>query len=269
MAKLKSYDNIDTSQDAASGQYYMGELPPAGPYRAKVKFIKVKVNKNQDDMLNVLAEIAEPKGSAKAKYNGYGIWNNINITDQGVPYVKQFLDALGADSEAFFSGKGTQSTETPPQIMTIGKFKLTGENPIMVATKRTEYNGNERLEVTKWAPVDADDDDDDVDDTDVEYIDDEDTAGDVDDDDTADEDAADDDDDDTGDDDDVDDEGAYTREELEEMTLADLRQIAKDSEWERADYIKLSKDDLVTALLGEDIDDDDAADDDGDDEAPF
>lgn len=69
------------------------------------------------------------------------------------------------------------------------------------------------------------------------------------------------------DDEEADDEGdAYTREELEEMSLRDLRALAKDSGYDPAEVKALDQDELVDLLLDEGDDDEDEGEEDEDDE---
>lgn len=283
MAKMKSYANLDTNQDAATGgNFYTGDVPPAGTYRCVVKFVKVKTNKNGDDMLNVLAEIREPKSSTKAKFNGYGIFNNLNVTDQGVPYVKAFWLALGADPDAFFKGVGSiDTTVTPPRIVKVGRKMLTDEDPVVITCKRTEYpvgSGEMRLEVRQYLAADGaadEDEDDDVeviddedvydDDVDVEADEDEDEADDED----ADEDESEEDEDEEADDEEAEEEEGYTAEDLADLSIIELKGILKDGGWTPADYKGYTRDDLTAAILGDEDEDEDADDAEGDDEPPF
>jgi hypothetical protein len=73
-------------------------------------------------------------------------------------------------------------------------------------------------------------------------------------------------DEDESDEDETDEEEGYTREELEEMDLKQLRKIAKDSDFSASDIKGLDQDALVDLLLGEDDDDEDDDDDSDDDE---
>ncbi len=75
---------------------YAGPVPPAGAYRCVIKRMTIQLNKNNDPMITALFEIAE-EGSNK-KYNGYGFFENFNITDQGAPFVNQFLLAMVGDN---------------------------------------------------------------------------------------------------------------------------------------------------------------------------
>lgn len=83
----------------SGGNYYAGEIPKSGSYRVTLKRLMIRDNKNNDKMIVGLAEINEPAGTPAAKYNGYGIWFQQNITDQGAGWVNGLLDALTDRSE--------------------------------------------------------------------------------------------------------------------------------------------------------------------------
>lgn len=78
---------------------YAGKVPRDGSYRVKLKFALIIKNSNGDPMITGLAEINEKKGSSQAQYNGYGIWFQQNITDQGAGYVNSLLEAWTDGSE--------------------------------------------------------------------------------------------------------------------------------------------------------------------------
>jgi hypothetical protein len=143
----------------------------------------MKINKNNDHMLNCLVEICEPGASKKANYNGYGFWWNSNITDEGAGYINQFLDAISGEDarvkKAFWNGKCR--TNKPPKkgeavtVMAIGPLKIQQEGmPCVVAAfKGKKFNDEINLKVGDWllpsaASDIADDDVDTPDDEDVE-----------------------------------------------------------------------------------------------------
>lgn len=211
---------------------YTGPRPPKGVYRVKVKRITCTVNKNGDYMLNCVAEINEPKGSSKAKFNGYGIWWNGNLTEDGAGYINQFIDSItGGKREvrtALWNGK-LRTFDAPKkghkaQVMAIGPFKINQEGIAAVVNTRLgkPYNGEQNLQVADWllpsqvsneqaeAAEGSDEDDDDI-------VDDDDVATDVNED-EADEDEADESDEseDSDEDEDGDDSLEYTEEDENE-----------------------------------------------------
>ncbi len=151
LAKVKLGEFADI--DAAEGfSDYTGKTPPKGMYRTKVKFWKLVTNSKGDPMFKLLLEIAE-KGE-KAKFNGYAIWHNANITKVGAPYLNAMLDALQISR----SGKIVLSAEKEDRVTKIGGKAVDGlEVLVTCARKRkwgTEPEDDEwELEAKSFAPV--------------------------------------------------------------------------------------------------------------------
>jgi chemotaxis protein histidine kinase CheA len=179
------------TEPASAGVAYDGPMPKAKiPYRCKLKRLSLKVNSNKDHMLNFVAEINEPKTkngtkNDKAECNGYGMWGNLNITDQGKPWVNQFLYALVNDDKKIkavlreFWGGGPRvddEDKAQPGIVAIGTFKIDPEGmPIVVQGKRDKYEGDESIKADRFLMLNVkpgEDDEADEDESD-EYADDE------------------------------------------------------------------------------------------------
>lgn len=241
-----------SKMEGAGGARYDGPMPPKDTYRVIIKRLAMKTNKNKDPMINGVAEINEPEGSNKAKFNGYGIWFNQNVTKQGAGYVNQFLDAISGGDEAIRKGFWTKGVSVEDQqnlknaiTKIAGKLRVNSDGmPAKLSAKNGEdQNGNPRLEVGAWLlPVNQDESDDDGDDEDDEDIDvedasDEDDSDDSDDEEDSDEEDADEEDEDSEDEDSEDedeadeedgedDDGERLR-ELEALSRPDLVKVAK------------------------------------------
>jgi hypothetical protein len=230
--------------------FYDGPVPPAGMYTGNVKRLALKTNKNGDFMVAGLVEINEKAGTAKAKFNEYGIWFNQNVTEQGAPYLSNFLKAIGCSYKAFIADGGvTVDDSEPPLIMKIGAKKITEDIMVSVATKADIYNGNEKLSVTRFiVKAEADDEDEVVE----EEADEDEVEEDESDEDESDEDA--DEDEDEAEDEAEDEDGEqYTQAELMAMTIGALREMLAEQGWTAADWKGMSKAQLVTELApGED-----------------
>jgi hypothetical protein len=72
-----------------------GKQPPRGVTRLRLKKVTDTKNKNKERMLKIIVEIDEPKGAPGYKWNGWALFENQNVTDQGAPYLKRFLTAIG------------------------------------------------------------------------------------------------------------------------------------------------------------------------------
>lgn len=153
---------------------YEGETPPGGVYRHRISQARIKINKNVEPMLNWLLTIAEPKGTAKAEYNGYSYWDNININDDNWPRIKRAMNGLGLTLEDF-KGKTVTDGRIPSKekesvpLLKIGTVKF--DDTVMIRAKTRvgpDQTGEDRLNVQAYLPPkeDADDepepDDDDV-----------------------------------------------------------------------------------------------------------
>lgn len=172
----------------AGAKGYTGKIPPTGAYRTKVKRLTIVMNGNGDPMLKGVAEINEPRGSKDAQYNGYGIWFQQNITDQGAGYVNQILDAIAGDradevKEAFWNdGVKVTADERRSDIMhvrKIGDFVVNSPNAdfemIVQGKFKPSKQYGDKLEAMAYAPVEdlgdtASDDFDDEDDEEEEPV---------------------------------------------------------------------------------------------------
>lgn len=248
MAKKFTFNlsSADKSAELGDGNFYDGDVPPKGVYLTTIKLIRIKTNKNDDPMLNVLTEIAEPKSSAKSKYNGYGIWNNINVTPQSAAFVNNFLDSVdpsGKMKSAFYDDKVLTDDENPPNLVKVGGKKILGLS-VRVSAREDNYNGEERLAVGRYIESSQEvEEADDASDEDLSSEDLDEGPDEVDNEEVEDQ---------------------YTRAELEELDRDDLTDILSD--WdidypERAGKKKLI--DLILAQYDEDIEE---VEDDGDDE---
>lgn len=156
--------NISVGSQAAEvepggGSSYDGPLPPKGIYRCVIKGLKMKTNKNKDYMISGPAEIDEPASSPKAKYNGYTIWFQLNVTKQGAGYVNNFLDALGFSRKAFWDSNVVVDDEAPPNITKIGTKRVTPNMVVKINAKVEPAKGGyeEKLAVngSGFLPADA------------------------------------------------------------------------------------------------------------------
>lgn len=254
-----------------------GALPPKGRTRVLIKKVTSKENKNGDQMLTVTCEIAEKGSKADQKFNGYAMWERLNVTEQGAPYLKRFLTAIGATWNDFISKTVADETEDPMVITKIGSVKIDKQPEAWVSVKHgTDMNDEEVAEVGRFLPPQdedddiSDDDDDEDDDDDIEVEEDDEDDEDSDDsDDDDDDDEDDEDDEEDEDEDEEDDSEEELRSELKGLKVPALRKRAiragadeDDMPSKKADII-----DLIVELELEDEDEDEEdEDEDGDEE---
>lgn len=252
-----------------------GKLPTKGRTRVLVKKITSKENKNGDQMLTVTCEIAEGTAKKPGPFDGYAMWERLNVTEQGAPYLKRFLTAIGVTWGDFINKTVADESGEPTVITQIGKVKI-GTKPVeaWVSVKHgVDNNDDEVAEVGRFLPPqdeepdDDDDEEDEDDDDEVEVDDDDDTDDESDDDDEDDEDSDDDEDDDDDEEDDEDAEEAL-REELKALKLPALKKRAIRAGADEDD-LPGKKADIIDAIVeleleGDEDDEDDEEDDDDD-----
>lgn len=161
----------DDLQDFKDNEQIVKEnkgLPPKGTYTLAVRWLRVKPNKNGDDRISTMLVMDEPKKGKGAPWNGYVVWDGFNVTEQGAPFIKRFLKAMGL-SWSDFTELTKQDEQDPPHITRIGKVRFeSGKDPHVRALLKIvppdDYNADERMEVQRYIPVEddaADDADDD------------------------------------------------------------------------------------------------------------
>lgn len=159
-----SNEDILKKNSTGKGKNREINWPGRGPFRCKVRFLKVKPNRNGDDRLSVMLVIDEPKGSDAASWNNYAMFDGFNITEQGAPFLKRFLKGLGLSWSDFIE-RSVQDDQDPPHIVQIGKVKFEGSKDVHVlATVKVkpadEYNDDEHMEPQRYQPLDDDADED-------------------------------------------------------------------------------------------------------------
>lgn len=167
--KVEGFGSEVKEAEAGSFSVYEGDLPPKNSLvRVKVKQLKLKLNKNEQPMLNCVVEIDMPEGHKLAKYNGCPAWWNGNITKEGAGYINAFLRSL-AGSEAkgkklisdFWDkginlvGEGKPSKAGVP-IAALGSMKVDPDNPprgyILTKTKNKFGGapGEKEMDIASW-----------------------------------------------------------------------------------------------------------------------
>jgi hypothetical protein len=237
-----------------------GEInwPGKGPFTFKVQFIKMAEiaggeNKGKP-RLRIMLVLDEPKKSDASSWNGYAIFDGFNVTEQGTPFLKRFLKAVGVSWDDFYSKTKMDESQDPPHIVQMGKVKFEAGSPVtlratVVVKPADDYNDDEHLEIGRFLPLDDDEpesddveeDDDEDEDDDIEVMDDDDDDDEDEDDDEEDEEDEDDEEDDEDedeedeeDDDDDDDEDEEDEEDAEEELRDELSGLKIDALKKRA-----------------------------------
>ena len=156
-------DSVDNMYDPAIG------LPPKGPYLCAVRFIKVgvtgeKSNSPGDAKIWVKAEISEPAGTVKAKYNGYELHKHQNVAMASeAGRVNQILLALldntkltAAKKKAVLAAFHARQVvvDDKDNITKIGTWTLPDNMKIGIVTRGdTDQNGDKSLGVGSFMPA--------------------------------------------------------------------------------------------------------------------
>lgn len=181
-AKGKTFSfNIPGAASKTAGvKDYAGPPPPSAAYRVRLRRLTMDENTAGPCFL-LLMEINEPKGSPRAKYNGFGIWANQNINDKGAGYINAMLEAIADGSPEAKDGfwesgaKAKQDEKGAWQVKKLGDFVVNSPDcdfEFVVTTKAGKHKGKHKLDIRSYIPLsesnlDADDgadDDDDYDD---------------------------------------------------------------------------------------------------------
>lgn len=167
MAKINFGIADAADQEAASGYpVYKGELPENGAYEAILKVVKVtKIGSGADKGKNRLQLVLILDDPEHPEYDGCPAFGGLNLTDQGVPYVNQFLESLtdGSDTakaaaKRAFWKTGPIVDDAKEHIKKIGKINVNspqGEIRVLIGTKLRTYNGNTTVNVQQYMIADG------------------------------------------------------------------------------------------------------------------
>lgn len=294
MPKVKPFGIGDVDDLVDAKNEYSSEVVPKGIYKAKVKRMTMgTINKAGENKgktrFGILCEVVGGSKKLPDKYIGAGVWTGINVIKSGAGFCNDFINALAGPDEA--AQKALRRSFWKPDILVddegnvirIGKKKVgspNGELVVWIKTKMgKDQNGDPRAEVQSFllpkGAKDDDDEDDDEDEDDVEDADDDDEdddddddASDDDDEDEDDEDSDDDedeedDDDEEDDEEDEDDDDGARKAELEALTIAKLRPIAKALDIDTKGLDKVA---LISSILEEEAEAAGSADDEDDED---
>lgn len=170
MAVRPKWDLDDPGEEALEGgSFYDGDVPPIGTYRCKVMGARVKKDKNDDDRVNFWIEIQDV--GAKKRYSGYRFYDGQSIAKREVQQRiwKQIVHALGVSWSDFLRKTvldGKTNSDDPVDVIKFGGVPVEKLPYVVIAARRTTYQGSERLEAARWMPFVPKDDDPDEDDFD-------------------------------------------------------------------------------------------------------
>lgn len=162
--------------EAAEGrEEWKGPLPPKGSYPAKLRLVQVKQIKGKsDNRLSIMAVLDTKNDPDRAQYDGCPVWGGVNLTEQGIPYINQFLQAISTDETDYLKVKrsfyaGFVTDEKKVNVLKIGTKRINspeGELSIMISLGHNFYDGKTNAKIGSFLPpgsvVGNDDDEDEV-----------------------------------------------------------------------------------------------------------
>ena len=175
MPKVKWGIDPNEPEELEQFDVYDGPDLKSGVYQGNLTRLSIKENRNGDDMLNGMFVVAD---DTKPQFNGAVLWFNQNVTEQGKPYVLQFLKAIGLSWKDFTDRTVTEDSDRPTKVTKIGKVKFNDghEVPVRVNVglgKASPEYPERKMEIKSFlTPRDAegwDDDDDDGDEGDSPF----------------------------------------------------------------------------------------------------
>jgi hypothetical protein len=173
MGKVKwgtTASEVDEADEGEAFIPYDGPVPPSGSYRLALKRAEVKQFKSGNNGVELLFEIAEPKSSPKARYNGCPIWEYLVDVDTGTGKIKQFMQAIGGTGR-HWAATMTAKDDRNREIVTKWGNIVADGLIVRGTTKRGKNNNDEsRAELNRFLPKsdEADDDSDDFADADAD-----------------------------------------------------------------------------------------------------
>jgi hypothetical protein len=147
---------------------YRGKLPENGVYEGVLKVMKVlKIAKGDNAGKSRLQIVVTLKDPNYPEYDGCPVFDNKNVTDQGVPFLNQMLESITDGSDAAMKAVKNAFWKTGPivdnekeHILKIGKINVNspqGAIQVLVATKQNTYNGNTTCQVRQWLQFEGED----------------------------------------------------------------------------------------------------------------
>jgi hypothetical protein len=163
MPRVKWGIDTDEPEELEQFDIYDGPDLKSGVYQGNILRLTIVKNRNQDDMIKGMWQCDDPD---KPQYKGAVLWFQQNITDQGKPYVLQWLQSMGLTWKQFTTQTVIEdadySKENPSKITKIGtvKFNDGNEVPCRVSvglSRSTPEYPERKPEIKNWLKPKVDD----------------------------------------------------------------------------------------------------------------
>jgi hypothetical protein len=156
MGKVKwntKASEIDEAEDSgAQFEPYDGPIPPKNAVlRLALKWARVTAFNSGNGGLTMLFEVAEPKSSPKAKYNGCPIFNRLVDVDTQTFKIKQFMSAIGGTGRHWAATVTTKDDRDNEVVVKWGNVMAEGLY-VRAQMDRETYEGEPRAVVGRFLP---------------------------------------------------------------------------------------------------------------------
>jgi hypothetical protein len=163
MGKIKWGGDIEQSDidnaEVREGRY-IGEIPPSGVYRFRLKSMKVGESNSGNPKLQMFWVIDGSWQAGHKKYDGCPLFDHMPVTKSSAFRAKALCAAIGVSS-ADFTNKVIADADG--YVTKIGKLAVNEDLTVFAAVKKdisSEQYGARLTDPSYMAPPDADDDDD-------------------------------------------------------------------------------------------------------------
>lgn len=154
---------------AEGRKVWSGPLPPNGIYEGKLQIVSLaKIGQNAKpenrgkDKLNICVELVNTEDG---KYDGFQAWTSLNLIEDSVEFLNQWLLAMtdGSDSQfleikkAFYETKWILD-ERKVHVEQFGRWKINspkGEMPIKVTLKQSSNYNDQTKQTTTSSRIDS------------------------------------------------------------------------------------------------------------------
>jgi hypothetical protein len=96
--------DIDNAEVQETRTRYSGEVPPGGTYRWVIGSIKKAQSNAGNDKILIRLELDGSWRGNHKQYNGAPVWHHLALTVPNAPNVRNFLDAIGGNSNDLMKG---------------------------------------------------------------------------------------------------------------------------------------------------------------------
>lgn len=149
--KAAEIDEVE-EREGEEFEPYDGPIPPKNSIlRVKLKWARVVAFGTGSGGLKMLLEVAEPKSSPKAKFNGLPFFENLVDVDTQAWKIKQFMTSIGGTGRHWGATVTVKDDKDNEVVQKFGNI-LTDGLYIRVRTDRDTYQDELKATVGRYLP---------------------------------------------------------------------------------------------------------------------